>query len=111
MTNRLEKVNQLLRTEAAKIVHDEIELKTGALVTITRATVSPTLEHATIWISVFPKTEEENVLQKINAKIYALQQLLNKKLSMRPVPKIRFDFDRSEEKASKLDEIFEKLAR
>ena len=78
--NRLEKVNNLLRTEVAKIVHNEVELKTGALITITRATVSPTLEHATIWISVFPKEEEEDVLKRINAKIYFLQQILNKKL-------------------------------
>ncbi len=109
LTNRQERVNELLRTETAKIIHNEIELKTGALITIVRATVSPTLEHATIWISVFPKTEEQEVLKTINAKIYFLQQILNKKLSMRPVPKIRFDFDRSQEKASKLEEIFENL--
>ena len=110
-SQRLERVNELLRTEVGKIIHDEIEFKTHSLITAVRATVSPTLEHATIWISVFPKSEEQDALKKINAKIYHLQQILNKRLSMRPVPKIRFDFDRGEEHAEKIEKLIENLEK
>lgn len=110
-SNRLEKINELLRVEAGKIIQSEIELESGALVTVVRANASPTLEHATIWISIFPRIEEEKILKKINRKIYFLQQILNKRLQMRPVPKIRFDIDRSEERASHIEEIIKKVVK
>ena len=68
-SNRLEKINELIRVEIGKIIHGEIDLEMGTLVTIVRVATSPTLEHATIWISVFPKSGEKEVLAKINKKI------------------------------------------
>lgn len=109
--SRLEKINELLRVEIGKIIQSEIEVGPGVLVTMVRADASPTLEHATIWISAFPRIEEERILKKINAKIYSLQQILNKRLRMRPVPKIRFDFDRTEERAGKIEKILEKVVK
>ena len=78
------------------------------LVTVVRADISPTLEHATIWISVLPESKRETVLQKINQKIYNFQQILNKRLAMRPVPKIRFEIDKTEEAAARIEKLLQK---
>lgn len=110
-TNRLNKVNELLRFEVSQILHKEIEAGTGVFVTVVRIEVSPTLEHATIYVSVFPDNKEKEVMQKIKRQIYPIQQMLNKKLSMRPVPKVRFDIDRSEERASKIEQILGKIEK
>ena len=71
--------------------------------------VSPTLEHATIWISVFPESRGEKALKEINQKIYSLQQILNKRLIMRPVPKIRFEIDNTEEEAARIEELIDTI--
>lgn len=107
-TERLKKLNDLLRDEAGKILKKELELN-DALVTVVRADISPTLEHATVWISVFPESQEKSVLKEINHEIYSLQQALNKRLAMHPVPKIRFDIDRTEDRANKIEKILGNL--
>jgi len=107
MSNRLKKLNDLLRDEVGKMLKKELEFN-GVLVTVVRAVISPTLEHATIWISVLPESQRETVLQKINQKIYNLQQILNKRLAMRPVPKIRFEIDKTEEKAARIEKLLQK---
>jgi len=107
VSNRLKKLNNLLRDEAGKILKKELEFN-DVLVTVVRADISPTLEHATIWISVLPESKRETALQKINQKIYHLQQILNKRLAMRPVPKIRFKIDKTEEKAAQIEKLLQK---
>jgi ribosome-binding factor A len=107
MSNRLKKLNDLLRDEAGKMLKKELEFN-GVLVTVVRAVISPTLEHATIWISVLPESKRGTALQKINQKIYNLQQILNKRLAMRPVPKIRFEIDKTEEKAARIEKLLQK---
>ncbi|MBI2063121.1 MAG: 30S ribosome-binding factor RbfA [Candidatus Yanofskybacteria bacterium] len=109
MSDRLKKLNDLLRDEVAKILLIELEKDDGILVTVIGADVSPTLEHATIKISIFPTVKENQILEKIKKRIYQIQQLLNKRLTMRPVPKIRFEVDRSEEHANKIDEMLKNL--
>lgn len=109
MSDRLRKLNDLLRDEVARIFLAELEKEGDVLVTVTGASVSPTLEHATIRISVFPQNQRNTIIKKIEKQIYHIQQLLNKRLNMRPIPKIRFEIDQTEERASKIDELFKNL--
>ena len=111
ISERTKKLNDLLRDEVGKILKGELDLDDGTLVTVVRACISPTLEHATVWISVFPDSKRDAVLQKINRKIYFLQQLFNKRLAMRPVPKIRFEIDRTEEGAAQIERLIEKAPK
>jgi len=110
LSERIKKLNDLLRDEAGKILKKELELN-DALVTVVRADISPTLEHATIWISAFPESQEKSALKEINHEIYSLQQALNKRLAMHPVPKIRFEIDRSEKEAARIEELIEKTPK
>lgn len=111
LSERIKKLNNHLRDEVGKIIHDEIVLTDNILITVTDADVSPTLEHATIKISVYPKNKEKIVLEKIKEEIYQIQQVLNRRLVMRPVPKIRFEIDTSEERAGRIEEILQKTRK
>jgi len=108
LSERIKKLNNHLRDEVGKIIHNEIVLTDKILITVTEAEVSPTLEHATIRISVYPKDKEKTVLKEIKKDIYQIQQILNRRLVMRPVPKIRFEIDISEKHASRIEEILQK---
>jgi len=109
MSERLLKLNDLLRDEVAKILLAELEKDDSILVTVIGADVSHTLEHATIKISVFPTDKAGEVLRKIEKQIYHIQQLLNKRLAMRPIPKIRFEIDNTEERAAGVEKLIEKV--
>lgn len=110
-SERIKKLNDLLRDEVAKILLIELEKDDSILITVISADISPTLEHATIKISVFPLNKADEVLRKIGKQIYHLQQSLNKRLKMRPIPKIRFKLDRTEEQAEKIEKILKKVIK
>ena len=49
------------------------------------------------------------ILNNLNKSIYQIQQLLNKKLKVRPVPKIIFKFDKNPEEASRIEKLIEEI--
>lgn len=111
MSERIKKINDLLRDEVGKILLTELRIDDGILVTVMGARVSPTLEHATLLISIMPKEKSRVVLRKISQQIYFIQQMLNKHLAMHPVPKIRFEIDASIDHAARIDAILQKGAK
>lgn len=108
---RREKINDLLRDEVGKILLRELDLEVEALVTVTRAIVSEDLQHVKVYLSVFPSKFVGEVMEQIKKQIYFFQQILNDKLRMRPIPKIFFVTDRTEEKAAKVEKIIEKTEK
>ena len=109
MAYRKEKINGLIRDEVGKILHQNLDLDVDALVTVTRAIVSDDLNHVRIYISVFPSKFAEEALEQINKVIYFLQQILNKKLKIHPVPKMFFVIDQTEERAIEVEKLIEKV--
>jgi ribosome-binding factor A len=56
-------------------------------------------------LSIFPEKETQYVLKSLEKEIYKIQGLLNKKLRMRPLPKIVFKLDTSEIEAEKIEKL------
>lgn len=108
---RKEKINDLLRDEVGQILLKELDLDSDALVTVTRAIVSEDGFHAKVYVSVLPADQGEEALEQIKERVYFFQQILNKKLRMRPIPKIYFVLDRTEEEAAKIEKILEKTEK
>ena len=107
---RIEKLNIFLKEEFASILARESEVREEALVTVTRVEVSPDLLHAAVYLSILD-TAPERVLEKLNKNVYHIQQILNKRLRMRPVPKIRFLIDAEEIKREKIEKSLAELKR
>jgi len=72
---------------------------------------SPDLRQATVKVSVFPTEKGKQAVNKLAAHVFDLQQLLNKKIKMHPVPKIRFVLDSSESESQKIDNLLEKIEK
>lgn len=105
---RLEKLNILVKDELAAILARESEFRNEAMVTITRAEVSPDLLHAAIHVSILDP-EPKRALENLQKNVYNIQQMLNKRLRMRPVPKIRFLLDVEEMKREKIEKSLAEL--
>src|SRR3989344_314269 len=106
---RAKKFNELLKKELGKIVFEFLDVKPGALVTITRVLTATNLFSATVFISIYPLYEAGAIMDKLNRAIYRVQQLLNKKLKVRPVPKIIFKRDKNPEEAGEIEKILEEI--
>jgi ribosome-binding factor A len=108
MSDRVVKANKLIQEELSKIIFREVEFP-DALITLTRVETTGNLIESKIYISVMPASKEANVFKNLNKRIYYLQQLLNERLRIRPMPKIIFQKEKETERAGKIEEILEKL--
>lgn len=106
---RVKKFNELIKIELGKIIFDFLEVKPGVLVTITRVVTAPDLFSAVVFISIWPDNETAEIFNKLNRLVYQIQQLLNKKLKIRPVPKIIFKYDKNPEEASETEKLIEEV--
>lgn len=111
MTKRLQKVNQLIKKELSQIILREIEFPAGVLVTITRVESAANLIQAKVFIGVIPEEKILEVLQILNYQIYQLQQKINKRLKMRPVPRLKFLGEKKTGEAGRIEEILEELKK
>lgn len=88
--HRLEKVNQLLKEELGQLILKELDLDKNLFLTITRVDTSSDFTHATVFFSTLVRSGERMALHALEKNVGAIQRLLNRKLRMRPVPRIRF---------------------
>ena len=108
MTQRILKVNKLIKQEVGKIILSEINFPASIMVTVMKAEASKDLRYADVFISVLPFEKKEEVQEILKENIYFIQKILNKKLFMKPLPKIKFVIDESGEYVGKIDELLKK---
>lgn len=109
MSQRIPRVNSLIKKEIAKILLKEIDFPKDILVTVNKVDCSPNLIQTKVYISVLPQEQGKEILRILNKNIWALQKRLNKLLRMRPVPKIIFVKDKQADKAAKVEELLERI--
>ncbi len=106
---RAQRFNELIKKELGKIIFNFLDTKSGILVTVTQVLTNPNLFTSDVYISVYPSSEAKKILDKLNRSIYQIQQLLNRKLEVRPVPKIIFKFDKNPEEADQVEKLLEEI--
>jgi len=99
----------LIKKELAQIILREINFPKDLLVTVTRVETSANLIQAKIYISVLPINKNSQVLEILNHQIYDIQQKLNKRLKMRPIPRIIFVQEKKTQEAARIEELLEKI--
>jgi len=106
--HRNEKIAELLRREVGRFVTVMVRAPEGTLITVSRVVPSANHQHATVFVTVFPFENAKEMLTLLEKNVRDIQHELNKELNMRPVPKIRFVLDESEEKARHILDILDK---
>ncbi|MDO8470899.1 MAG: 30S ribosome-binding factor RbfA [bacterium] len=109
MPKRIESVEKLLRKELSSILLREGDFPEGLLVTLTNVQAFPNLQEATVYIRVIPEGRTKEALSFLRKKVYEIQQILNRRLRMRPVPKIRWSEDQELLAREEIEKLFEKI--
>lgn len=104
MKYRKERLSNLIEEELSKLIVRELEFD-GALVTITGVKLSEDADFADVTFSVLPSNKAKEVAQVFKQHAGHLQHLLIRKLSMRSIPYIRFEYDPGLDKAQKVEKI------
>jgi ribosome-binding factor A len=107
MSQRLERINELLRREISGVVQREFEF-TNALVTISAAEITQDLREAKIFVSVLGG-HSCRVLEQLEQKRGLIQSRIAKRITMRCTPILMFRIDdsasRGVEMVNLLDEV------
>ncbi len=111
MTKRIQRVNALIKREVSQLLLREAEFPLDVLVTVTRVETSSNLIDCNVWISTMPEEKAEATIVFLNRRIYELQQKMNKRLKMRPIPKIKFLGEKKTGEAGRIEELLEQLKK
>ncbi|SNS42013.1 ribosome-binding factor A [Ekhidna lutea] len=106
------KYGKQLQKDLAEIFQKDPNYYFGSsLGTITEVNVSPDLGLARVYLSIFPINKAEDVFKNLEKIKSEIRLKLGKKIGDRAriVPEIAFFHDDTEEKASKMDVIINKL--
>jgi len=124
MSNRIQRLNALIKMEMSQILLRDLDFPNDVLITITRVETAPNLSQVRIYISVMlarqnfpkenlggPKDQTDKVFKILDRTIYDIQQKLNKRLKMRPVPRVKFEREKMTKEAGRVEDILEQLKK
>lgn len=106
-SRRIEKINILMREVISEILLREVQFPAGVLVTVTRIAATENLRHAKVFVSVLGNDDavEKIALAELERLAGAIQYELNRKLRMRPVPRITFEIDTEEKRRERVEKL------
>ncbi len=111
MSNRIDKVNDFIRDQISLIITKDLALKQGVFASVTKVDTSKDLRYTKIFVSVFPEEEIDYTLKTLGKEIFRIQKKFNQKFHSKYFPKIHFELDNTGSKITKLDEIFDQIAK
>ena len=110
MTDRMRKVNELLRKVLSEAV---LELKDPRIgfVTVTGVRTSPDLSHATVFVSVFgSERKRDRSLDGLQAAHGVLQARIGREVRMKRTPTLTFEYDTTVEEGVRMSKLIDELA-
>ena len=103
MTDRQEKVSQLIKKHVAEFLMKENN--NTSLITVTSASVSPDLKKGTILITVLPESKEKPALDFAKRKRGEIREYFKKHMKTKVIPFIDIEIDKGEKNRQKIDEL------
>ncbi len=105
-SNRLQKVNQLLQEELAEIFRVEAsKMQKGLLITVSEVRTTPDLSIAKVYLSIFPTSYREPVMNAVEENKSYFRKLLGNRIGkqMRIVPELQFYSDNTLDQVDKIE--------
>ncbi len=113
MAHRVERVNSLIRQEISELLRRQVkDPRLGNLVTVIDVSTSPDLRHAKIFISRIGSNEEEKqeTLSVLAAASGFFRNELAKRLRLRHIPELSFQWDDSIERGDYLLQLIDEVS-
>jgi len=109
-STRQAKIARLLQKELSEIFRLQTAKTHGTLVTVTTVRVSPDLSIARAYLSVFPSSKAEAILESINANARSIRYELAQRVrfQLRKTPELTFMLDDSLDYIENIDHLLEK---
>ena len=112
MSRRLDRVNELLRTEISQLLVRQIkDPRLCGVISVTRVSASSDLRTARVYISVMGEEEtKRTALDGIQSAASFLRRELRDRIALRHTPFLTFDLDESMEEADHILRLMDTLS-
>jgi ribosome-binding factor A len=108
--SRSRRVADLIQRELAVLIQRDIQDHALGMVTVSTVDVSPDLKNAKVFFTCIGNTVAvEDVVIRLNEHIGQFRHELSKSLILRSVPKLKFAYDYSLDRANKLTSLIDSL--
>ena len=111
MAHRIERVNNLIRREVSELLQHQVkDPRLGSFITVTEVSTSPDLRRAKIFVSRLGSEEEkQQTLSRLVAASGFFRNELAKRLELRRVPELTFQWDDSIERGAHLLKLIDEV--
>jgi|SRR5215212_1272044 len=109
MTERTQRLDELLREEISGIVARELDDPRIGFVTITDVEVAPDLRHAKVWVSVIGSDDERRDTVRALARAMPFVRSRLGKLRLKRIPELHVKLDTTAEQGTRLLRILDDL--
>ncbi|KKS06533.1 MAG: ribosome-binding factor A [Candidatus Brennerbacteria bacterium RIFOXYB1_FULL_41_13] len=105
---RILRLEEHILEELGTIIKKEFDDPSQSFISLTKVNLGSDISHATVFISVFPESNKDNVIERLNRAHGFLQAKLYERLSTYNLPKLFFKYDPSIIQESQLHDLIEK---
>ncbi|ROR32093.1 30S ribosome-binding factor RbfA [Inmirania thermothiophila] len=108
--DRTRRVAEQLQRELAELIRREVKDPRVGPVTVSAVRVSRDLAHARVYVGVLDRTERaQETVEALNHAAGHLRRLLGRRLHLRTIPRLRFEYDALLDEASRLSRLLDAL--
>lgn len=104
-SDRIDRINDVMHRLIARVLHDEFKDPRIGMVTVSNVDVSRDLSHAKVYVTVFEEEKIKETLEILNGAAGFFRGEISHGVHLRSVPKIRFYFDDSVLKGSRIESL------
>lgn len=110
MSNRIEKVNSLLKRYISEIINQKInDPRVKGIISVSNVSTAPDLKFAKVSLSIYSTSNSNEVLEAIKSAGGFIRKELASKVEFRCVPNLSFELDTSAEYSEKINKILNNL--
>ncbi len=103
MSQRTERIDELLRQEIGGILSREIQDPRIGFATITEVETAPDLRHAKVWVSVIgQRGERDETIEALQRAMLFVRRELGRRLRLKRIPELHVRLDDSAERGTRV---------
>ena len=109
-TTRQNKISRLIQKELSEIFLIQTKSMNGVLVSVSAVRISPDMNIARVYLSVFPSERSQEIVKNINDNMKSIRYELGTRVrhQLRIIPELKFFVDDSLDYAERIDELLKK---
>ncbi len=110
MSQRTDRIDQLLREEIGRLITEEVADPRVGFVTVTRVETTPDLRHARVWVSVIgqPNERREAIIALGRAMPFVRREL-GRTLRIKRIPDLHVELDDTAERGTRVLQLLDEL--